>query len=311
LTNKAVSLWELAAEFDPESVDFLPSTITALRRSGRHQRALAAADTLIRARPLSVQAYLAKGLTLYELGRFTEARDCFIEALRNQEHEEHGLLQDLNVFTNLGHVERMLGNHKAAKERYETRITLGVQKSDGLAAATHIKGSQKLADRQRHLLRHVRVCLAYTHLRLGGPDNKKQAKHLLEEVLAADPSYHQAAAGLFLIQPARRDLLESGLRACNERMNKALDDLSYPFHRAELELLKGDLSDQKMLALFIQAARRCAAARGFVEESIWFIELARRYLKDQVAERARDVIEELRKWPGSEITFRNQSTQQL
>jgi tetratricopeptide (TPR) repeat protein len=296
LTKKAVSFLELAVQFDPDSPDLLQLVTASLRRGGRHDRALAAAERLINARPMTVHGYLGKGLTLYELGRFTEAKDCFVEALR---HEEAASLRDLNVFTNLGHVERMLGNFEAAKDRYETRIKLGKQKIESIDSAPHLKGQQKLAKRQRLVLRHVQVCLAYARLGLGGNANRQEAQRLLEEVLAADPSYHQAAAGLFLLYPDRRDLLEHGLRSCNERMAKAPGDLSYPFHRAEMELLKGDLSKQRINELFLQAVQQAGSARGFAEESISFLKLAILHVKNETHEAVRGAIEILRKGSGS------------
>jgi hypothetical protein len=132
--------------------------------------------------------------------------------------------------------------------------------------------------------------LAYAQLGLNGDANKEEAKRLLEEVVSTDPTYHQALAGLFLLDPNRRELLDSGLGSCIERIAKAPEDLSYPFHRAEMELLKGDLSEQKIRDLFFQAAQKAGIARGFAEESILFLKLAAVYLRDRIDGAARDMI---------------------
>jgi hypothetical protein len=109
-----------------------------------------------------------------------------------------GIRGMIRGYTNLGHAERMLGNFESARGRYLTRIDLGLKKIENVPP--------EFVNRQRLLLRHVRVCLAFTLLELGGQSNESEAKKLFDDVLIADPSYHQAAAGLFLLCPARWDL---------------------------------------------------------------------------------------------------------
>ena len=183
---------------------------------------------------------------------------------------------------------------EAAKGRYLTRIDLGLKKIENVPPA--------FVNRQRLLLRHVRVCLAFTLLELGGQSNESEAKKLLDEILIADPSYHQAAAGLFLLYPARRDLLDRGLEHCKERMNKAPGDLSYPFHRAEMELLKGELSDEMIQMLFIRAAKKAGRALGFMAESVSFLTLTGDRQSERFGESARTAIALLRTSSGDSKT---------
>lgn len=288
LTDDAVNSLELAVEFAPGSTKRLQKIVSVLRRSGHHGKALAAADCLIKERPKFVQAHLAKGLTLYELGKLDEAKESFEQAKLWQESDEQGLPLDLNLFTNFGHVEFMLGNLDSAKSYYETRIELGLQKIEGIRTAK-FKGSDRVADRQERLLRHVRVLLAYVLLSMDGAERRNQARELLEYVWTIDPTYHQAAAGLFLLQPSRSDLLEEGIRCCKERFDSAPYNLSYPFHLAEIELLRGTLGLKAVDRLFTKAVENAGTAVIHARSSIRFLKLSMQYLGTGL-EHARSVI---------------------
>lgn len=275
ITNETIELLNLAIAFAPNSSYYLQKVVSILRRSGEYQRALGVAAQLVNKEPNSVQAYLAQGLVLYELGRFDEANECFATAERWQKNDQYGLPSFLNLYTNLGHVALMLDNLEEARTQYEKRISLGLRKVEGIRAAA-FRGSQKLANTQQKLLRHVRVWLAYVLLALDGEDHRELAKKLWYEVLKADPSYHQAAAGLYLIEPKNVDLLVQALKHCTERMQSAPHDLSYKFHKAELELLKGDLRLDTIIDLFEAAVASAGDAKAYSYISLWFLELASR-----------------------------------
>lgn len=105
------ALAELASIEDPAAFshdpDLLELRLQILMQGRRWTEALEAAETLLRASPGTVSAYIHGAFALHELGRTAEARDLLLKGppiLRN----------DPTFHYNIGCYEAVLGNREAA-----------------------------------------------------------------------------------------------------------------------------------------------------------------------------------------------------